>query len=236
MDFELASLLLALIAGVLSVLSPCVWPLVPIIMASAAGKGRWGPMCLAFGLSLSFALSGGVLTYLLLNVGIDPGLLRQIAALMLVLVGLVLACPPLADWVSIRMSALSSRIRIVPGEANTEFGQFGVGLLLGFVWLPCVGPTLGAAIALASMGQSLGASSLVLFAYGSGTALALVTAAKVSQSLLSRWRPKFFSHTAKVKMILGILLIFMGIMVLTGIDKILETFAIQYLPDWTFAL
>ena len=236
MTLELASIPLAVIAGVLSILSPCVWPLVPIVMTSAAGKGRWGPLYLALGLSLAFALAGGLLTYALLNAGLNPDALRWVAAILLVVIGLTLVYKRAGEWVSQRLSLLSSRIHVGGGESNTALGQFGVGMLLGLVWLPCVGPTLGAAIALASMGQDMGMAFVVMFAFGIGTAAALIVAAVVSERLLSKWRPGIFASVDKAKVVLGYLLLLLGVMVLTGVDKVLEAFALQYLPSWTFAL
>lgn len=240
MSLELASIPLAWVAGVLSILSPCVWPLVPIVMASAAGKGRWGPLYLALGLSSAFAIAGSLLTVLLLNAGLDPDAFRWFAAALLVLIGVILIVKPLADWVSLRLSILSSRLNLGSPEASSSAGQFGVGMLLGLVWLPCVGPTLGAAIALASVGQDMGMAFVTMFAFGLGTALALIAAALFSGKLLSVWRPRLSNglsnNVGTAKMVLGWLLLLLGLMVLTGFDKVLETYALQYLPDWALSL
>lgn len=236
MSLELASIPLAWFAGVLSIVSPCVWPLVPIIMASAAGKGRWGPLYLALGLSLSFALAGGLLTLMMLNLGLDPVAYRWLAAVMLVMVGLILVVKPLADWVSLRLSLISGRINVGNTDSSSASGQFGVGLLLGLVWLPCVGPTLGVAIALASLGQDLAMAFVVMFAFGIGTSSALLVAAFLSKQLLSVWRSNIFNNVVIAKLILGYLLLFMGVMVLTGLDKVVETYVVQYIPDWAVSL
>ena len=112
MALEVASLPLALLAGVLSILSPCVWPLVPIVMASSANKGRFGPLFLALGLSTAFALAGGLLTYILLNMGLSPDAFRWFGAAMLVLIGLILVVPRLSEWVNLQLSILTSRFDI----------------------------------------------------------------------------------------------------------------------------
>lgn len=236
MSLELASIPLAWVAGVLSILSPCVWPLVPIIMASAAGKGRWGPLYLALGLSLSFALAGSLLTFILLNLGLNPVAFRWLAAVLLVVIGLILVIKPLAEWVSLRLSLISGRMNMGNADSRSAPGQFGVGLLLGFVWLPCVGPTLGVAIALASLGQDLVMAFVVMFTFGIGTSSALIAAALLSKRLLCAWRPNVFNNVGIAKLILGWLLLFMGMMVLTGLDKVLETYVVQYLPDWAISL
>lgn len=236
MSLEWASVPLAWVAGVLSILSPCVWPIVPIVMASAAGKGRWGPLYLALGLSISFALAGALLTFVLLNLGLNPDAYRGVAAVLMLLVGLLLVVKPLADWTALQLSQLSARLPVGNPDAASAMGQFGVGLLLGLVWLPCVGPTLGAAIALASVGQDMLLAFIVMFAFGVGTASALIVAAAVSARVLQTWRPNVFSNVAIAKQVLGWLLVLLGVLVLTGADKLIEAYVLQYLPDWALVL
>jgi cytochrome c-type biogenesis protein len=236
MALEVASLPLALLAGILSILSPCVWPLVPIVMASSANKGRFGPLFLALGLSTAFALAGGLLTYILLNMGLSPDAFRWFGAAMLVLIGLILVVPRLSEWVNLQLSILTSRFDIGDRDSTSAFGQFGIGMLLGLVWLPCVGPTLGAAIALASLGQDMVLASITMFTFGLGTAGALIATAYVSQKLLDTYRPNVFANVATAKKVLGYLMLALGLMVFTGVDKMMETLAVQYLPDWAFAL
>lgn len=236
MTLELASVPLAFLAGVLGIMSPCVWPLVPVIMSSAASSGRSGPLFLALGLSVSFAIAGTFLTLVLLNLGLNPDGFRYVAAALLLLVGLTLLVRRLNDWLTLQLSRLTSRFNGSGPQASSAAGQFGVGALLGLVWLPCVGPTLGAAIALASLGQDLGAAFVVMFTFGLGTAAALLTAAYMSGKLLSRMRPGILSGASRGKRWLGILLLLLAIMVLTGFDKVLETWALAILPDWAISL
>ncbi|MEC9341594.1 MAG: cytochrome c biogenesis protein CcdA, partial [Pseudomonadota bacterium] len=141
MTLELASLPLAALAGALSILSPCVWPLVPVVMASAAASGRSGPWFLALGLAGSFAVAGTILTLLLLNLGLNPDAYRVVAAVLLLLVGATLLSKSLGDWLGVQHSRLTGGMAGSGGGANSAAGQLGVGALLGLVWLPCVGPT-----------------------------------------------------------------------------------------------
>ncbi|WP_339617396.1 cytochrome c biogenesis protein CcdA [uncultured Gilvimarinus sp.] len=234
MTLELTALPLAFLAGILSVLSPCVWPLVPIVMGSAAGESRYGPYALAAGLSLSFAIAGTLLTFVLVSAGLDPELFRYMAAILLLLVGLILVIKPLGDWISLRLSLLTSRFN--SATENAWGGQFGVGFLLGMVWLPCVGPTLGAAIALASFGQQMGTAFIIMLAFGLGTALALLAAGLLSGKLLSRFSSKLTNSASRGKLILGYMLILLAVLTLTGLDKVLETWAIGWLPDMATSL
>jgi cytochrome c-type biogenesis protein len=236
MNLELAAIPLALVAGVAGVLSPCVWPLVPVVTSSAATSGRSGPVFLALGLSLSFAVAGTVLTLLLVSAGLDPELFRWLAAGLLVMVGATLVIRRLSDWSTLRLSSLSARFNVGSGTASSAGGQFGVGALLGIVWLPCVGPTLGAAIALASMGQSMSMAFIVMLAYGVGTAGVLLLAGIVSDRVLVRWRPTLLRSGGRGKKLLGWTLLALGVVVLTGVDKYLEALAVGLVPAWIYTL
>lgn len=231
MTLEAASIPLAALAGALSILSPCVWPLVPVVMTSAAISGRSGPWFLALGLSSAFAVAGTVMTLLLLNLGLNPDAFRGVAAALLVLVGITLVSSSLSDWLSARLSRLTSGFQ-GGGQAPSAAGQFGVGALLGLVWLPCVGPTLGAAIALASVGQNMAMAFLVMFVFGISTSVVLMVTGLASAQLVSRLRPGLLQAASRGKQALGGMLLLLGVMVLTGLDKRLETFALGVLPDW----
>jgi cytochrome c-type biogenesis protein len=227
MNLEFAAVPLALVAGVFGVLSPCVWPLVPVVTSSAATSGRTGPLFLALGLSVSFAIAGTVLTLVLVNTGLDPELFRYLAAVLLVVIGATLAAHRLSDWSTLQLSSLSARYSFGVGRPSTAGSQFGVGALLGLVWLPCVGPTLGVAIALASMGQSMSMAFIVMLAYGVGTAGVLLLAGIVSDRALARWRPALLRSGGRGKKLLGWTLLVLGVLVLTGVDKYLEALAVD---------
>ncbi|MDT8399540.1 MAG: cytochrome c biogenesis CcdA family protein [Pseudomonadales bacterium] len=235
MSLELTAIPLAFLAGVVSILSPCVWPLVPVVMGSAATNSRLGPYALAMGLSVSFAVAGTLLTFVLVNTGTDPEFFRYIAAGLLVAAGILLVVKPLGEWVTNHLSALTSRFN-VDADGDRWYGQFGVGLLLGLVWLPCVGPTLGAAIALASMGQQMFTAFIVMLVFGLGTASVLLLAGLFSGKLLQRWRPALLTNAGRGKLLLGWMLLILGLMVLTGTDKALQTWALMILPEWATSL
>lgn len=237
MTLELAAIPLALVAGILGILSPCVWPLVPVVTSSAATSGRSGPVYLALGLSISFAIAGTVLTLLLVSLGLDPELFRYVAATLLVGVSLVLLIPVLNDGAAVWLSSFSGKLnRGGKSGRVSASGQFGVGALLGVVWLPCVGPSLGAAIALASMGQNMSMAFIVMLAYGVGTAGVLLLAGLLSGRVLTRWRSTAMSAGGFGKKLLGWSLLVLGLLVLTGVDKILEALAVEIVPTWLYTL
>lgn len=236
MSLDLIAIPLAFAAGALSILSPCVWPLVPVVMSSAGTGGRRGPLALALGLSVSFALAGTVLSFVLLNLGLDPVLFRWVAAVLLVVMGVLLLSKRASEWVSLKLSMLTARFNLPQELGDGVLAQFGLGMLLGLVWLPCVGPTLGAAIALASLGEHMLMAFMVMLSFGIGTAAVLLIAGAASQAALQRMRPGTMASAAVAKRVMGILLLLLGVMVLSGIDKMLEAWALTWLPDLAFSL
>ena len=230
---ELSALPIAFFAGIVGIVSPCVWPLVPIVMSSA-GSGWSSKLLLALGLATAFSLAGGILTWLLINSGLSPIPYRSFSAYLLVFIGLILISNKLSTLVSNVLSRLTSNVDTFNTKLERWLGPFGLGMLLGFVWLPCVGPTLGAAIALASQGQSLFMASIVLASFGLGTALALIVAASGLSALLKQTKPKALnSMLSNGKRFLGILLVGLGVLVLTGLDLKLEAMVVPYLPSWS---
>jgi cytochrome c biogenesis protein CcdA len=240
-SLELTAVPLAFLAGVVGVLSPCVWPLVPVVVSSASVGGRRGAVGLAAGMSVSFALAGSILSWALVSLRLDPELFRHVAGALLLAAGAVLVVPGGKDRVTALLSGWIDGSSF--GEAAREAGggpgiasQLGVGALLGVVWLPCVGPTLGAAIGLASMGQSMGKAFLVMLAYGVGTAGVLLAAGLTSGKALRRWRPRLAAGGAFGLRLLGGSLLLVGLLVLTGADKTLEAMAVDLLPAWVYSI
>jgi cytochrome c-type biogenesis protein len=235
-NLELASITLAGAAGALSILSPCVWPLVPAVMSAAATGGRAGPWYLGLGLALSFAIAGTLLSFLLLSLALDPQVLRPLAAGLLVVIGIALVVPAAGEWLTNRLSRLTAGANFAGFTTSRPAGQFLVGALLGLVWLPCVGPTLGAAIALASLGEELATAFVIMLAFGVGTASVLLMAGFASTRALGRWRSGILGGAERGKKVLGFTLLLLATLVFTGLDKVLEAMALQILPDWAMSI
>ncbi len=229
---EFTAIPLALLAGVLSLLSPCVLPMVPAVAASAMQSSRLGLLMLAAGISLSFALAGTVLTFALLSLGISPDVMRYFSAGLLLVMGIVLLVPVLSDKMAFWLSRLTSQLPGQNVQGNGVAMQFVVGASLGLIWLPCVGPTLGTAIALASTGQSMPMAFVVMLTFGLGAALPLVFVGHLSGKQLAKLR----LSGQFTKYLLGSALLLIALMIFTGFDKVLEIWAIEWLPDWVTSI
>jgi cytochrome c-type biogenesis protein len=230
----LVSVAFAFVAGALSVLSPCVLPLVPIVMATAASAHRYGPFALSAGVAISFVALSLFVATVGFAIGLDGTFFRTIAAFLLVAVGAVLVVPPLQERVAVAAGPISNWADQKFGGCAGPglFGQFGVGLVLGAVWSPCVGPTLGAASLLAAQGKDLGQVALTMLAFGFGAVLPLLILGSLSRELLNRWRNTLASAGSGGKYVLGGVLIVTGLAILTGLDKALEAQIVAASPAW----
>jgi cytochrome c-type biogenesis protein len=234
MDFGLATYALGFGAGVVSVLSPCVLPLLPILAASALSKHRLGAAALALGLGLSFAAVGLFLATLGASIGLDADMLRRLAAALMVAFGLVMLSGRLQE----HFARLSAQVGATGQQALDRVsgdglsGQLLIGLLLGFVWSPCVGPTLGAATTLAAQGQHLGQIALLMIVFGFGAGLPLLLVGVVSRASMLRLRGTLATFGQRSRWVLGALFVVLGGIVLTGFDRQIEAAALAVSPAW----
>jgi cytochrome c-type biogenesis protein len=228
------TLVFAFLAGILSVLSPCVVPLLPLVLGAAASEHKFGPAALAAGLAISFVAIGLFVATVGFAIGLDGDIFRMAAAVMLLLFGLLLMIPaaqtrfavaagPVSNWTERRFGGLATT-----GLA----GQFAAGLLLGAVWSPCVGPTLGAASVLAAQGKDLLAVASAMLLFGLGAALPMLLLGMLSREVLGRWRHRIIGAGKGVKMALGAALVLVALAILSGFDKALETMLVSVMPVW----
>jgi cytochrome c biogenesis protein CcdA len=234
MDLSAASVGFGFLAGLLSTLSPCVLPLLPMVLGPAASAHRFGLLALAAGLVTSFVAVGLFVATIGFSIGLDGAWFRAASAVMLGLLGIVL----LSTTLQTRFAVASGRIsnagqhlidRVNPGGLG---GQFTLGLLLGAVWSPCVGPTLGAASVLAAQGRDLLAAAAVMMAFGAGAAVPLLAVGLLSQEAARRWRGAMLRAGRSGKLLLGGASLLVCLLILTGADHQMETFVLDHSPDW----
>jgi cytochrome c-type biogenesis protein len=229
-----SSLALAFVAGVLSILSPCVLPILPLVLGAAASEHRWGPAALAAGLAISFVAIGLFVATVGYAVGLDADIFRNVAAALTIAIGIVLLVPRLQAQLALAGAPLANwSDRHFGGTRQVGLaGQVSVGLLLGAVWSPCVGPTLGAASLLAAQGRDLGEVAATMLFFGIGAALPLAALGLLSREAVLRLRAPLLAGGAWAKTAFGLMLVAIGLLVLTRLDKRVETLAVDLSPQW----
>jgi cytochrome c-type biogenesis protein len=234
MNFGPATYGLGLLAGALSILSPCVLPLVPVLVAAAVNAHRWGAVALGVGLALSFTIVGIFLATLGVALGLDPDTLRTAGAVLLAVFGVILLVPKLQDLFARATSMLSNSGNQLLARITFDglAGQFFVGILLGVVWSPCVGPTLGAATTLASQGKNLGQIGLLMLIFGAGAAAPLVVLGSLSRAGMVKVRGRLLSVGKYGKQVFGLIMLVLGVLIATGADKSFEAWILDHTPVW----
>lgn len=238
MDFSPATYALGLLAGLLSALSPCVLPLIPILLGSATTAHRRAPLALAAGLALSYAIVGTSLAWAGATLDLDPDGFRWLGAGALGLLGAVMMSSGLQQRFARATAGIGDAGNTLLARLSPEGlrGQFAIGLALGLVWSPCVGPTLGAAIVFASQGAHLPQVALLMGVFGVGAALPVLALGYVSRSMLARARGRLVAVGKVGRFALGAVMLLIAALILSGADKPLETWLLDHSPAALTAL
>ncbi len=233
----MGAVILSFFAGTLSVLSPCVLPLLPIVVASALQEHRHGPLALGGGLIVSSALTGLFFASLGFSFGVDRDIGRAVAAALMAGAGVVLLVPQLQE----RFARLAAPLANGAGALTMRLpaglgGQFLLGLLLGAIWTPCTGPTLAVAISLAARSESLLRAGAVMVLFSVGAVVPVLLVAYGSRHHALRSSAKLAGLAALGQPVMGALLLLVGVLALTGADKAIETWMVDRMPTWLLEL
>lgn len=227
-------LLFAYLAGLLTLINPCVLPILPIVLASALQVSKAGPLALAAGLSLSFVSLGVCIAAFGRALGIDADMVALAGAVLMVAFGVKMLVPAAADRFALATGGVGRAADAQLDEIDRSGlkGQFLGGLLLGAVWVPCVGPTLGGAIALASTGESLGWVTLIMMFFAAGVSTIVLGLGFGAQSAIAARRDWLRSVASRARPAMAVLFIATGLALAFGLHKYAEIWALNTLPIW----
>jgi cytochrome c-type biogenesis protein len=223
----------AYVAGLLTLINPCVLPVIPIALASSAGH-RLGPAALATGMSLTFSTFGVLITAIGPAIGLSADRFSQIGALMMVLFGLVLLVPRLNSAFATATSGFAAnadgQMHAIDNDGLT--GHFLGGMLLGAVWSPCIGPTLGGAISLASQGTSLLWAAAIMLAFSLGISTIILGLAYGTREAIRSRQQSLRRIAERSKPIMGVAFTVVGAMIFFKLNQRLEGAILDAMPIW----
>jgi cytochrome c-type biogenesis protein len=230
----MTALALAYLAGLLTTLSPCVLPLIPLVLAGVLTGGRLGPVLFALGMVICFTVVGLFIASVGIGLGIDSHILRATAAVLLMGMGLVLLFEPLQQRMAFAAAGIASRANQVAMrlDAGNGASAFLLGGLAGALWLPCSGPSLGAAIALAAEAGDIGAAALRMLVFGLGAVTVLMMLAYGTRSAIAARRSRLLAVGSWLKPAAAGIFLLVGASILTGLDKAAEAALVGVAPDW----
>ncbi len=223
----------AFLAGVITVLSPCILPILPIILTSSIGgvnTGKSRPLGVVTGFILSFTFFTLFLSTIVRLSGIPAETLRFVSVIVVAGFGVSLLVPQFQVFVE----RLFSRLAVLMPNNQRKAG-FSGGLLIGFsvglLWTPCVGPILASVISLAITGTVTFDAFLITLAYSLGTAIPMFLIMLGGQNALRRV-PWLLSNLGHIQKIFGILMILTAIGIFFNIDRKFQTFVLNTFPQY----
>ena len=225
--------LFAFLAGIITVLSPCILPILPIILTSSIGgvnTGKSRPVGVVTGFVLSFTFFTLFLSTIVRLSGIPAETLRFVSIIVIASFGLSLLIPQFQIIAERGFSKLGG---FMPNNQNRT--GFGGGLVIGFsvglLWTPCVGPILASVISLAITGTVTFDAFLITFAYSLGTAIPMFLIMLGGQNTLRRV-PWLLSNLGRIQKLFGVLMILTAIGIFFSIDRIFQTFVLNTFPQY----
>ena len=221
-------------AGLLTLINPCVLPVLPIILASALQSHKHGPLALATGMSVTFVLLGVGVATLGTSIGLDAERVSQFGAIMMLGFGVILLIPQLNSKFALATAGVASGadMRVGRLDQTSLRSQFLGGALLGAVWSPCVGPTLGGAISLAYSGESLALATGIMISFAMGISTVILLLGYGAREAIMSRQSAMRVLADKSKPLMGIIFIAVGLMILTRFNQAIEVWLLELMPDW----
>ncbi|MEM6306575.1 MAG: cytochrome c biogenesis CcdA family protein [Pseudomonadota bacterium] len=231
------TVIFAYLAGLLTLINPCVLPVLPLVLTSALQNSKWGPTALAAGMSVTFIALGLFVASFGPALGIDDQIISQTAAVLMVGFGLILLIPRLsARFAGATGGFASNADAQIDGLDRGLRGQFVGGMLLGAVWTPCVGPTLGAALSYAATGDTVWQAFATMVFFALGVSTIIFALGYGARSALQRRQALMRRIADKSRPILGIVFILVGMAILFRVHHAIELWALDALPHWFLEL
>jgi cytochrome c-type biogenesis protein len=228
----------AFVAGALTTLNPCVLPMIPFVVATSLRSGPLGPLALVAGMTVTFTAAGTLVSAIGPAIGLSLEHIRIASAIVMLLMGLVLLVPAGGRVFATSLGPVANHANGLLDQWALDGlkGQFATGMLLGLVWSPCSGPTLAGALSLAAQGGSLLAAATTMLIFSLGAGAVILALAYGAREVLTKRRASMMRFAERGKPIIGALFLAIAIFILTGLDKWLETAAVEAMPLWLIEL
>lgn len=224
----------AFLAGIVTILSPCILPILPIVLSGSLAGGKKRPLGIITGFILSFTFFTLALSALVKATGLSADGLRSIAIVVIALFGISMITPKFQVWMEKLFSRLANILPKGPNDTGFVGGIF-IGISLGLLWAPCVGPILASVITLAATNTVNALTILITLSYSVGTAIPMLGITYGGRSLLSR-APWLLANTAKIQKGFGVLMLLTALAIYNNWDRTFQTYILTTFPNYGVGL
>lgn len=215
----------AFLAGIVTILSPCILPILPVVLSGSVGGGKRRPFGIVTGFVASFTFFTLFLTLIVKATGVSADSLRLLSVFVIFFFGLSLILPGFQVLVEKLFSKLP---QFSTGSKEGFSGGLVLGLGLGLLWTPCVGPILASVISLALTGSVNFTAFFITLAYSLGTAIPMFIIIYTGRQVLGRLQP----YSAIIQKSFGVLMILTALALYFNLDRKLQTFILQTFPNY----
>ncbi len=228
----MVQILIAILAGILTVGAPCILPLLPILLGSSVGrKSRTRPIFIVAGFVITFAALGVSLSFLITHLGLDPDTLRRTAIILLGIFGLLMIWPKPFELLAMYMNGVINRVgkHRNPWQ-DDNLGAFVLGMTLGAIWTPCAGPVLGTILTLVATQNNTAMAAVLLLAYSAGAGTPMLIIAYGSRYVTTRIRG-IAKYSVRLQQMFGVIIILLAAAMYKNYDVALQNALAEYFPS-----
>ncbi|HUQ84760.1 MAG TPA: cytochrome c biogenesis protein DipZ [Candidatus Limnocylindrales bacterium] len=220
----------AFLAGIITILSPCILPILPIVLSGSVGSGKRKPQGIVLGFVLSFTFFTLFLSAIVRATGVSADALRIVSIVILLLFGVSLLSGKTQVLMEKLFSRLSNRFAI-KGHHDGFLGGIFVGLSLGLLWTPCVGPILASVITLAATSEVSFSAFFITLAYSLGTAIPMFAIMYGGRGLIQKI-PWLLPNAEKIQKGFGVLMVLTALGIFFNIDRKFQTYVLETFPKY----
>lgn len=225
-------LFFSFLAGFVTILAPCIWPLLPIVLSASSGAGKRRPLGITLGVMTSFTVFTLSISYLEKILHLDPNVFRMLAVIVIGLLGVSMMIPSLGARFEVFINDI---LRPFQNKVKAQGAGFGAGYATGFsiglVWAPCAGPILATVATLAATQAVDIRVVLVTIAYVTGLGIPLFFLSFVGSAWFSRMR-QLNKYTGIVQQVFGLVMIVAAALIYTNYDKTIQVKILNFFPSY----
>jgi len=225
-------LLFSFLAGFVTILAPCIWPLLPIVLSASSGSGKRRPLGITLGVMTSFTVFTLSISYLEKFFHLDANIFRLLAVIIIGLLGVSMMIPSLGTMFENFVNQLLSPFQNKLKKQGTGFGAgYTTGFSIGLVWAPCAGPILATIATLAATQAVDTKVILVTLAYVIGLGIPLFLFSLMGSKVFSKMR-QVNKYTGIVQQVFGFIMIVAALLIYTNYDKVIQVKILDLFPSY----
>ena len=223
-------LVFAFLGGLVTILSPCILPILPVVLSSSLTGGKKRPLGVVAGFIISFTFFTLFLSLIVKSLGIPADFLRSFSIIVIALFGIGLLLPNFQALLE-RLFTTFSRFSPKLNQNSGFSGGLLIGASIGLIWTPCVGPILASIISLAITGSVSGQAALITFSYSLGTAIPMLAIVYGGRNLLNKV-PWLTRNTLNLQKAFGVLMILVALAIFFNFDRKFQTYILDKFPNY----